>query len=315
MSLAAVTARESSLAIRTRRRRLRRAKEAPIYVFLFGCAALSIVTTLGIVVVLFQEGLRFFEEVSIVEFLTGTVWTPTFAQASFGVLPLFNATLLIALGAMIVAIPLGILAAIFLSEYADPRVRSVIKPVLEILAGIPTVVYGYFALQFITPELLKTLFGNSVGVFNAASASIAMGIMILPLVASLSEDAMRAVPQSLREGAYGLGSTRFEVATRVVLPAALSGIIAAVILAASRAVGETMIVTIAAGQEPNLSWNPLEGMAALTAFIVNVSLGDTPRDDIAYGAIFAVGILLFLTTLVMNILAQWLLARFREEYE
>jgi phosphate transport system permease protein len=195
-------------------------------------------------------------------------------------------------------------------------VRSLVKPGLEILAGIPTVVYGYFALTFITPELLQVLFGkNTVGPFNALSASIAMGIMILPLISSLSEDAMRAVPQALREGAYGLGANRFEVSTRVVVPAALSGIIAAVILAASRAVGETMIVTVAAGTQPNLSWNPFEAMAAMTAYIVAVSLGDTPRGTIEYSTIFAVGVLLFLTTLVMNILAQWLLAKFREVYD
>ena len=207
------------------------------------------------------------------------------------------------------------MAAIYLSEYAHPRVRSVIKPVLEVLAGIPTVVYGYFALHFISPELLQCIFGNDVSIFNAAAASIAMGIMILPLVSSLSEDAMRAVPQALREGAYGLGANRFEVATKVVFPAALSGIIAAVILAASRAVGETMIVAIAAGQLPNLTWNPFEEMAAMTAYIVQVSLGDTPRGDQEYSTIFAVGMLLFLITLVMNIFAQWLLARFREEYD
>jgi phosphate transport system permease protein len=297
------------------RRTARRLREAPIYAFLFACAALSIVTTLGIVFVLFEETWHFFEEVSITEFLGGTVWTPTFAQQSFGVLPLLNATIMMALGAMIVAIPLGLLVAIYLSEYAHPAVRGVVKPVLEILAGIPTVVYGYFALQFITPTILHGIFGGSVQVFNAAAASIAMGIMILPLVASLSEDALRSVPQSLREGAYGLGCNRFEVSTRVVLPGALSGVIAAFILAASRAVGETMIVTVAAGLQPNLSWNPFEGMMAMTAFIVNVSLGDTPRGTIEYSTIFAVGMLLFLVTLLMNVIALWLRARFREEYE
>jgi phosphate transport system permease protein len=298
------------------RRRLRRLREAPIYAFLFACASLSIFTTLGIVFVLFEESVKFFEEVSIVDFLTGTVWTPLFTEQHFGVLPLLNATLMMALGALLVAVPLGLLAAIYLSEYAPPRVRGMVKPVLEVLAGVPTVVYGYFALTFITPELLQLLFGRGqVSAFNALSASIAMGIMILPLISSLSEDAMRAVPQSLREGAYGLGANRFEVATRVVVPAAFSGIVAAVILAASRAVGETMIVTVAAGTQPNLSWNPFEAMAAMTAYIVAVSLGDTPRGTIEYSTIFAVGVLLFLTTLIMNIFAQWLLAKFREVYD
>jgi phosphate transport system permease protein len=298
-----------------RRRTARRLREAPIHAFLFLCAAVSIVTTAGIVFVLFEETAKFFEEVSFTEFVGGTEWTPLFVEKSFGVLPLLNATLLIALGAMFVAVPLGLLAAIYLSEYAPFGVRRVVKPLLEILAGIPTVVYGYFALQFISPEIVRTLFGSDTSIFNAASASIAMGIMIVPLVSSLSEDAMRAVPQGLREGAYGLGANRFEVAVRVVVPAALSGIVAACILATSRAVGETMIVTIAAGNQPNLSWNPLEGMQTMTAYIVQVSLGDTPRGTIEYSTIFAIGMLLFLTTLVMNVFAQWLLSKFREVYE
>ena len=244
---------------RGRSRTLRRAREAPIYAFLFLCAVLSIVTTLGLVIVLFEEAYLFFKEVDIVEFLTGTRWTPLFETKHFGVLPLLNATIMIALGAMLVAIPLGVLAAIYLSEYASPGIRGVIKPVLEVLAGIPTVVYGYFALQFIAPELLAPLGQRTA--FSAASASIAMGIMILPLVASLSEDAMRSVPQSLREGAYGLGANRFEVALKVVVPAALSGIIAAVILAMSRAVGETMIVTLAAGGPAEPQLEPLRSDA------------------------------------------------------
>jgi phosphate transport system permease protein len=294
---------------------MRRLKEAPIYAFLIACALLSVFTTVGIVVVLFEETVAFFEEVPLLDFLTGTEWFPLIGGGAFGVLPLLNATLLIAFLSMLVAVPVGLLAAIYLSEYAHPRVRSVIKPVIEVLAGIPTVVYGYFALLFITPEILQALFGTRVGTFNALSAAIAVGILQLPLVASLSEDAMRAVPGALREGAYGLGANRFEVATRVVVPAALSGIIAAVILAASRAAGETMIVTLAAGGQPNLTWNPLEGMQTLTAYIVAVSLGDTPRGTIEYSTIFAVGSLLFLTTLVLNIFAQWLLSRFREAYE
>jgi len=216
--------------------------------------------------------------------------------------------------AMMVAVPLGLAAAIYLSEYAPSGVRAVLKPILELLAGIPTVVYGYFALTFLTPSVLKAVFVD-IGSFNALAASIAIGIMILPLVSSLSEDAMRAVPQSLREGAFGLGANRFEVATRVVVPGALSGIVAAAILAISRAVGETMIVTIAAGNQPNLSWNPLEGMQAMTAYIVQVSLGDTPRGTLEYSTIFAVGLVLFVATLLLNVAAQWLLSRFREVYE
>jgi phosphate transport system permease protein len=313
MSSIAVAGKEGALAARARRKRLRRAKEAPIHIFLFACAIVSIITTVGIVLVLFEETYRFFEEVSIIDFLTGTHWTPLFTSKQFGVLPLLNATLLMAFLAMLLAIPFGVLVAIYLSEYAPPMVRSTVKPVLEVLAGIPTVVYGYFALQFIAPEILKPL--GQPTVLSAASASIAMGILILPLVASLSEDAMRAVPQGLREGAYGLGANKFEVATRVVLPGALSGILAAVILAASRAVGETMIVTIASGNQPILSWNPFDQMQAMTAYIVQVSLGDTQRGTIEYSTIFAIGSLLFVLTLAMNIVAQWLLSRFREEYD
>ena len=296
------------------RRLLRRAREWPVYAFLFACAALSIATTAGIIFVLLEETANFFGDVSPLEFLTGTEWTPLFTDQHFGVLPLLSATFLMAAGAMLVAAPLGLAAAIYLSEYAPSSVRTVVKPLLEVLAGIPTVVYGYFALKFITPNVVQAVFPDTQ-VYNAASASLAMGIMILPMVSSLSEDAMRAVPQSLREGAYGLGANRFEVATRVVAPAALSGIFAALILAASRAVGETMIVTIAAGNLANLSWNPLEAMQAMTAYIVQVSLGDTPRGTIEYSTIFAVGLVLFVSTLVMNVVAQWLLQRFREVYE
>jgi len=290
-------------------------RELPIYAFLFSCAALSIVTTFGIVIVLFEETYSFFKEVSVVEFLTATEWTPLIGEQHFGVLPLLNATFFIAIIAMVFALPLGLAAAIYLSEYAPHTVRSVVKPVLEVLAGIPTVVYGYFALQFISPEIVRFVFGDDTPQINALSASLAMAIMILPLISSLSEDAMRAVPQSLREGAYGLGANRFEVATRVVVPAALSGIVAASILAISRAVGETMIVAIAAGQIPNLSFNPLEAMETMTAYIVQVSLGETPRGTIEYSTIFAIGTMLFLSTLLLNIFAQWLLARFREEYD
>jgi phosphate transport system permease protein len=315
MTATAVPARGALIEQSRRGRAIRLAKEGPIYAFLFVCAFVSIATTIGIVVVLFEETANFFREVSPIEFLGGTEWTPLFTDQHFGVLPLLNATIMMALGAMVVAIPLGLLVAIYLSEYAHPRVRGVIKPILEILAGIPTVVYGYFALQFISPQIVQFFFGSGTSLFNAAAASLAMAIMILPLVSSLSEDAMRSVPQSLREGAYGMGANRFEVATRVVVPAAFSGIIAAVILAGARAVGETMIVTIVGGNQPNLSFNPLEGMQTMSAYIVQVSLGDTPRGTVEYSTIFAVGMLLFLVTLVMNIIAQWLLHRFREVYD
>lgn len=293
----------------------RRVREWPIYALLFACAAVSVITTFGIVFTLFEETVRFFEEISIVEFLTGTEWTPLFTNKHFGVLPLLNATLMIALTAMLFAIPLGMGVAIYLSEYAPGRVRAVVKPVLEILAGIPTVVYGYFALTFISPEIVRRLFGSDTPLFNALSAAIAMAIMILPLVSSLSEDAMRSVPNALREGAYGVGANKFEVSTRIVVPAALSGIVAACILAVSRAVGETMIVVVAAGNQPNLSLNPLEGMQTMTAYIVQISLGDTPRGTLEYSTIFAVAVMLFLTTLLLNIFAQWLIGRFREGYE
>jgi phosphate transport system permease protein len=294
-------------------RRLLRMREAPVLAVLFLCALASVLTTVGIVVVLLEEAVGFFRQVSIVEFLTERQWTPLFVEKHFGVLPLLSATFLIALLALAVAVPVGLGAAIYLSEYASARVRGVLKPVLEVLAGIPTVVYGYFALTFIAPQILQPLGQETV--FSALSAALAMSIMLLPFVSSLSEDAMRAVPASLREAGYALGSSRLEVAVRVVLPAALSGVMAAVVLALARAVGETMIVTIAAGNMPNLSWNPLEAMQALPAYIVQVSLGDTPAGSLEYKTIFAVGLTLFACTLVLNVAAQWLMARFREVYE
>lgn len=290
-----------------------RLKEEIIERLFFACAVLSIFTTAGIVLVLLVESLGFFQEVSIVDFITGTRWSPLLVPQSFGVLPLINGTLIITLGASLVAFPLGLASAVYLSEYANPRFREIVKPVLEILAGIPTVVYGYFALMFITPII--RYFYPDANIFNAASASIVVGIMILPMVASLSEDAMRAVPGSLREGAYALGATPFEVSTRVVVPAALSGILASFILALSRAVGETMAVTIAAGMTPKLTLNPLESVQTMTAYIVQVSLGDTPYGSIEYQSIFAVGIVLFAMTLLMNIISHRIRQRFREVYE
>ncbi|HUP50978.1 MAG TPA: phosphate ABC transporter permease subunit PstC [Longimicrobiales bacterium] len=291
----------------------RRLTEGLIGGALFACAAASTLVTIGVVVVLAGETVAFFREVSIVEFLTSTRWEPMFQEQHFGVLPLLAGSVLVAGGAGVIALPLGLMTAIFLSEYSGARLRRVLKPILEILAGIPTVVYGYFALTFITP-LLRTIFPQT-DVFNAASASIVVGIMIIPTVSSLSEDALRAVPTALREGAYGLGATKLEVATRVVVPAALSGIIASFILALSRAIGETMAVTIAAGNLPNLTLNALESIQTMTAFIVQASLGDTPQGTLAFRTLFAVAMTLFLITLGMNILSQWILARFREEYQ
>ncbi|MBO9391559.1 phosphate ABC transporter permease subunit PstC [Caldilinea sp.] len=294
-------------------KRRRAAGESAIQMVLFLCAVVSIGTTLGIIYVLLQETVLFFQQVSPLEFFGDTRWTPLFASKRFGVWPLVVGTVLVAAGAMVVALPLGLLAAIYLSEYASDRMRRTLKPVLEILAGIPTVVYGYFALTFVTP-LLKQIFPQTQ-TFNALSASIVMGIMILPTVASISEDALSAVPRSLREAAFGLGATRFEVATRIVVPAALSGISAAFILAISRAIGETMIVAIAAGQQPKITLNPLESIETMTAYIVQVSLGDTPHQSLAYKTIFAVGMLLFVMTFGLNLVSHWITRRFREVYE
>jgi phosphate transport system permease protein len=279
---------------------------------LFLCALLSIGTTVGIIVVLAVETFAFFSEVSIVEFLFGTEWTPLFASPRFGVLPLVAGTALVSSIAMLVAVPMGLLSAIYLSEYADPRIRRTIKPVLEILAGVPTVVYGYFALLFVTP-LLQRFIPDLAG-FNALGPGIVMGIMILPLVSSLAEDAMQAVPRGLREGSYALGATKMQTSLRVIVPAALSGITAAFILAASRAIGETMIVAIAAGQQPRLTWNPMVPIETMTAYIVQVSMGDTPQGTLEYRTIFAVGTLLFLSTFVLNLASAWLRERFRQEY-
>jgi phosphate transport system permease protein len=281
---------------------------------LLGCAILSVATTFGIILSLAGETIGFFREVPPGEFFLGARWAPTFTPASFGILPLLNATLLITAIAAVVAVPVGLGAAIYLSEYAGIRVRRMIKPALEVLAGIPTVVFGYFALTFVTPEILQRVVPGT-RIFNALSAGIVVGIMIVPLVASISEDAMRAVPWSLREAAYGMGATRRTVATRVVVPAALSGIAAAFILALSRAIGETMIVAIAAGQIPNLTADPRQAMETLTAFIVQVSLGDTPTGSIAYRTIFALGATLFAITLALNVLSYRIVQRFRERYE
>jgi phosphate transport system permease protein len=293
--------------------RARRWRERGIRGALLACGLVSILTTVGIVAVLVWESIGFFREVSPWEFLTGTQWTPLFKPQHFGVLPLVCGSLLVAVGASLIALPVGLASAIYLAEYAPERVRKTLKPVLEILAGIPTVVYGYFALTFITPVIREVF--PSTGVFNAASAAIVVGVMIIPMVASLSEDALYAVPRHLREASYGLGATKYETITRVVVPAALSGIIASFILAISRAIGETMAVTLAAGATPKLTVNPLESIQTMTAYIVQVSLGDTPFGTIEYKTIFAVGLLLFMITLAMNILSRIILRRFREVYE
>lgn len=288
-------------------------KERALHGFFFLCGALSVLTTIGIVGVLIFETIEFFTQVSIVEFFTKTEWTPFFANKHFGIWPLVMGTLLVTMIAMLIALPLGLLSAVYLSEYAPERVRAAIKPVLEILAGIPTVVYGYFALMFVTPFLQN--FIPAMEVFNALSPGIVMGFMILPMIASLAEDAMRAVPQSLREGAYSLGATRFEVSLKIVVPAAFSGIAAATILAISRALGETMIVAIAAGHKPTFTLNPLVAIETMPGYIAQTLLGDAPYGSLMYRTLFAVGMGLFVMTLAMNVLSYYLIKRFREKYE
>lgn len=287
--------------------------EAVIQGVLLLCGAISILTTVGIVVVLIEETLGFFRSVSIVEFFTNTRWVPRLKQ--FGVLPLLWGTLLTTAIAMLVALPVGLASAIYLSEYAGPRVRGLLKPALELLAGVPTVVYGYFALTFMTP-LLRGLFGtDTVTIYNAASAGIVMGIMIIPLVSSFSADAMSAVPDSLRQASYGLGGTRMETALKVVVPAATSGIMASFILAISRAVGETMIVALAAGATPNLTLNPFDSVQTMTAYIAQVSGGESAYGTVDYLSIFAIGLTLFTITLLLNIASQSIVRRYREVYE
>ena len=293
--------------------RRRQLQEAAIGWVLFLASAVSILTTIGIVGVLVYEASAFFREVSILEFLGGTRWAPLFVPQSFGVLPLLTGSLLVAAGAAVVALPIGLASAIYLSEYASRRVRGLFKPALEVLAGIPTVIYGFFALTFVTP-ILQDIWPQTQ-IFNALSAAIVVGIMIIPVVASLSEDALSAVPNALREAAYALGATKLEVSVRTVLPAALSGVVASFILAISRAIGETMIVAIAAGATPNLTFNPLESVQTMTAYIVQVSMGEVSFGTREYQTIFAVGITLFVLTLIMNIASIWVLRRFREVYE
>jgi len=297
--------------------RLTRARGRPLEKVLrwlfFACAAISVLTTLAVVGVLSVETFYFFQQVPASDFLFGTRWTPLLEPKSYGILPLLFGTTLIVIGAAIVALPVGLACAIYLSEYAGNRTRDLVKPILEILAGIPTIVYGFFAITFVTP-ILRTLI-PSTEVFNAASAGIVVGIMVLPMVASLCDDALRAVPNALRDGAYSLGATSFEVTARIVVPASLSGIFAAFVLAISRAIGETMAVTLAAGATPNLTLNPLESIQTMTAYIVQVSLGDTPAGTLSYQTLFAVGAVLFSMTLVLNLIANAIMNRYRDVYE
>jgi len=298
-----------------RLRRPRRLGEGAIRSFLFLSAAISILTTVGIVFVLARESMLFFSkpEVSLVEFLTGTKWQPHIQQ--FGIWPLLTATLVTSTIAMLVALPLGIAVAIYLSEYASRRARSILKPALEILAGIPTVVFGYFALTFMTP-ILRGVFGrDTVEIYNTASAGIVIGILILPLISSMSEDALSAVPRSLREAGLAMGATRLETALRVVVPAAFSGIMAAFIIGISRAIGETMVVALAAGAGPAFTLNPFKGAETMTGHIVRISGGDLSYDSIDYDSIFAIGMMLFLLTLTLNIISQSVVRRYREKYE
>ena len=299
--------------IKSELRKRPRIGESVIEVLLFLSGAISILTTVGIVFVLAEESLLFFKEVSIIEFFTGTQWQP--AIGKFGVWALLNATLMVSAIAMAVALPIGLATAIYLSEYASERARSILKPVLEVLAGVPTVVYGYFALTFMTP-VLRAIFGEGVvQIYNTASAGIVVGILIVPLVSSMSEDALHAVPDSLRQAAYGLGATKLETSLRIVLPAALSGVAAAFIVAISRAVGETMVVAIAAGAGPNFTFSPFNAAETMTGHIVRISGGDLSYDSIDYNSIFAIGLLLFVMTLVLNIISRYIVQYFREEYE
>jgi phosphate transport system permease protein len=290
-----------------------RPHEAVIQAFLFFCAAVSILTTLGIIAVLGTESSAFFGEVSLWEFVSGTSWQPTIGE--FGILPLLNATLMTSLAAMLVALPLGLGVAIYLAEYASERVRETLKPILEVLAGVPTVVYGYFALTVVTPAL-RNLFGqDTIEVYNTLSAGLVMGVLILPLISSMCEDALSAVPRSLREAAYAMGATKLETSIQIIVPAAFSGIAAAFILGLSRAVGETMIVALAAGAGPSFTFNPLKAAETMTGHIVRISGGDISYDSMDYRSLFAIALVLFLVTLVLNMVSRRIVKKYREVYE
>lgn len=287
--------------------------ERAIEALLLAAAAVGVLTTIGIVVVLLLEAVEFFAVINPIDFLTGTVWSASILPFRFGVIPLVLSTLEVAFIALVVAVPLGLLAAVYLAEYASIRIRNVVKPILETIAGIPTIVLGFFALNFVTPVILKPLF-SSVGTFNILSAGIVVGLLITPLIGSLSEDALRAVPRGLREGAFAMGATRFEVVRRVVFPAALSGVMASIILAMSRAVGETMAVAIANGFNAQLTVNPLEQGGTMATFIAQITSGDTPQDSIQFKSLFAVALVLFSMTLVLNLISNRIVARYRNKY-
>lgn len=305
-------ARERVEGGRFRRRRGESLQARILWWVFFVCAMLSVVTTVAIVFSLLSQAIGFFREVGIFEFLTGTRWTPILRPRAYGVLPLVNGTLIVAAIAAVVALPVGLATAIYLAEYAPDKLRRIVKPALEVLAGVPTVVYGYFALTFVTPQLQR-IFPDMI-VFNALSAGVVMGIMIIPMVSSLSEDAMISVPRSLRQAAYALGATKLETTLKVVAPAALSGIVASFILAISRAIGETMLVTIAAGATPRMTMNPLDSIQTMTAYIVQLALGEASHGSLEYNTIFAVGLLLFMMTLGMNLLGFWVVRRWRQAY-
>ncbi len=291
----------------------RRTKEKIIEGVMMLCSLITVFTTLSIIIILAIDTFKFFGEVSIIDFFTDTQWTPLFSDKHFGILPLLSGTLLTTTIAIAFAVPIGLIIAIYLNEYASPRFTSIVKPVLEILAAIPTVVYGFFALQFVTP-MLQSIIPGLRG-FNALSPGLVMGVMIIPYITSLSEDALRAVPKSLREASYGMGATKLQTALRVMIPAASSGILVSIILAVSRALGETMIVAIAAGQEPNLTFNPLESVETITTYIVQVSMGDVPQDSLEYRTIFAAGMTLFVFTFILNNVSFWLRKKFQNQYE
>ncbi len=291
----------------------RRTKEKIIEGVMMLCSFVTILTTISIIIILAIDTFKFFGEVSIVEFFTDTQWTPLFSEKHFGILPLLTGTLLTTTIAVVFAVPVGLTIAIYLNEYASPSFTSIVKPILEILAAIPTVVYGFFALQFVTP-LLQQIIPGLRG-FNALSPGLVMGVMIIPYITSLSEDALRAVPKSLREASYGMGATKLQTAFRVMIPAASSGILVSIILAVSRALGETMIVAIAAGQEPNLTFNPLESVETITTYIVQVSMGDVPQDSLEYRTIFAAGMTLFVFTFILNNISFWLRKKYQNLYE
>jgi phosphate transport system permease protein len=299
----------------TRLTRRRPLSERVIERLLFAAAAIGVLTTLSIVLVLALETFEFFRQVNPVDFFTGTHWSALIKPQSWGVLALVSGTVLVAAIAMVIAVPLGLLAAVFLAEYASSGVRTTVKPILETIAGVPTIVLGFFGLYFIAPNLLRPLLGpDNIGTFSALSGGIVVGLLITPLIASISEDAMRAVPRGLREAAFAMGATRFEVVRKVVFPAALSGIMASVILAMSRAIGETMIVVLAVGSQPQLTFDPLESVQTMTAFIVQISLGDTPQGSPQFLSLFAVAMVLFVMTLALNLLSAWFVRRFRTAY-